>query len=57
MHSSLMSNICHLLLVMCHLSIILVSDDLFETMFSTNNDALLDDVCNHLFDIDCNIYF
>ncbi len=26
-------------------------------MFSTGNDALLDDICNHLFDSNCNFYF
>ncbi len=34
----------------------LVFDDLFETVFSTGNDALLDDICNHLFDSDRDFY-
>ena len=27
------------------------------TVFSTGNDALLDDICNRLFDSDCDFYF
>ncbi len=35
----------------------LVFNGLFETVLSTGNDALLDDICNCLFDSDCDIYF
>ncbi len=35
----------------------LVFDDLFETVFSTGNDALLEDICHCLFDSDHDSYF
>ncbi len=35
----------------------LVFDDLFETVFGTSNDALLDDICNRLFDSGHDINF
>ncbi len=47
-----MSNI--FLLVICHN---LIFGDLFETVFSKGNDALIDDICNQLFDSDYNFYF
>ncbi len=34
----------------------MIFDNLFETLFITGNDALLDDICNHLFDSDCDFY-
>ncbi len=34
----------------------LVFDDLFETVFSTGNDALLDDICICLVSSDCKLY-
>ncbi len=36
---------------------IIWSLELLETVFSTGNDALLDDICNHLFDSDSDFYF
>ncbi len=35
----------------------LVFDDLFETVFSTSNDALIDDICNYLFHAEYYLYF
>ncbi len=55
LHSSLVANVCHLSTGYVSPHYHLVFDDLFET-FSTGNDALLDDICNHLFDSDCNFY-
>ncbi len=55
-HSSLVANICHLSVGYVPPQYHLVFDDLFETVFSTSNEALLDDICNHLFDSDRDFY-
>ncbi len=55
-HSSLVANVCHLSMGYVSPQFHLVFDDLFETVFITGNDALLDDICNHLFDSDRNFY-
>ncbi len=53
-HSSLVTNVHHL---STGYVLSFVFDDLFETVFSTGNDYLLVDICNHLFDFHCNVYF
>ncbi len=55
-HSSLVVNIHHLSTGYVSPQYHLVFDNLFEMIFSTGNDALLDDICNHLFDSNCNFY-
>ncbi len=49
-HSSLVANFRHLSTGNVSPQYHLVFDELFETVFSTGNDALLDDICNHFFD-------
>ncbi len=56
-YSSLMANVCHLSTVYVSPQYHLVFDDLFETVFSTGNDTLIDDICKHLFDSDQYMYF
>ncbi len=57
LHYSIVANVCHLSTGYVSLHYHLAFDDLFETVFSTGNDALLDDICNYFFDSDCNFYF
>ncbi len=56
-HSSLVANVLHLSTGYVSPQYHLVFDDFFETVFSTGNDTLLDDICNHLFDSDRDFYF
>ncbi len=48
--SSLVTNVYLLSMGYISPQYYLVFDDLFETVFSTGNNALLDIICNHLFD-------
>ncbi len=52
-----MANICYLSTGYVSPQYHLVFDDLFETVFSTGKDALLDDICNPLFDSNRDFYF
>ncbi len=56
-HSSIVPKVCHLFTGYMSSQYFLVFDDLPVTVFSTGNDALLDDICNCLFDSDCDINF
>ncbi len=55
-HSSLVANVCHLSMGYMSPQYHLIFDDLFQTVFSSGNDALLDDFYNHLFDSNCDFY-
>ncbi len=56
-HSCIVADSCHLLTGYVSTQYHLVFDDLFEAVFDTGNDALLNDVCNHIVDTDCGFYF
>ncbi len=56
-HSSLVVNVHNLSRGCVSPQYHLVFDYLFETVFSTGNDAFLDDICNHLFDSDPSFSF
>ncbi len=55
-YSSLVANVCHHSTEFVSPQYHLGFDDLFETVFGTGNDALLDDICNQLFDSDRDFY-
>ncbi len=48
-YSSLVANVCHLLIGYVSPQYHMIFHDLFETMFGIGNDALFDNFCNHLF--------
>ncbi len=56
-HFTLVANICHLSTSYMSPQYHLFFDDLSETVFGTGNDALLDYICNQLFDSACDFYF
>ncbi len=55
-NSSLVANICHLSTGYVSPQYYLVFDYLFETVFITRNDSLLDDFHNYISDSDCNFH-
>ncbi len=54
-HSTLVANVCHLSTRLVSSHYYLLFDDRFYTAFSTRDDALLDGICNQLFDSFCDL--
>ncbi|KAL7481249.1 hypothetical protein ACHAW6_010958, partial [Cyclotella cf. meneghiniana] len=56
-HSSLVANVRHLATGFVSPQYHVVFDDLFQTVFSSgDNDALVDTICNDLFDYNRDVY-
>jgi hypothetical protein len=56
-HSSLVANVHHLTTGFVSPQYHVVLDDLFQTVFSSgDNDALVDTICNNLFDFNRDVY-
>ncbi len=52
-----MASVCYLSIGYVSPQYHLVFNELFETLSTTGNDALIDDIGNNLLDSDCDIYF